>query len=130
MVDGMDFGELCNEYECISSPLVDQTTSDMDSNFRCDFLTFVLPVVNWKSYFLSNCRIQSGVLQSVQEMDMLSTSVLHHLELRHSSGHRDACSLQLRMENFVKNLSSHLPTQKKTYLDASGDPIKVSFTTI
>lgn len=25
MVDGMDFGELCNEFECISSPYVEST---------------------------------------------------------------------------------------------------------
>ncbi|KAG2404218.1 uncharacterized protein HKW66_Vig0111400 [Vigna angularis] len=29
MVDGMDFGELCNEFECISSPLVESTARQL-----------------------------------------------------------------------------------------------------
>lgn len=29
IVDGMDFGELCNEFECISSPLVEGTARQL-----------------------------------------------------------------------------------------------------
>lgn len=29
MVDGMDFGELCNEFECKSSPLVESTARQL-----------------------------------------------------------------------------------------------------
>lgn len=29
MVDGMDFGELCNDFECISSPLVESTARQL-----------------------------------------------------------------------------------------------------
>lgn len=29
IVDGMDFGELCNEFECISSPLVEATSRQL-----------------------------------------------------------------------------------------------------
>ena len=29
MVDGMEFGELCNEFECISSPLVESTARQL-----------------------------------------------------------------------------------------------------
>lgn len=29
IVDGMDFGELCNEFECISSPLVEATARQL-----------------------------------------------------------------------------------------------------
>lgn len=29
LVDGMDFGELCNEFECISSPLVESTARQL-----------------------------------------------------------------------------------------------------
>lgn len=29
MVDGMDFGELCNEFECISSPYVESTARQL-----------------------------------------------------------------------------------------------------
>lgn len=29
IVDGMDFGELCNEFECISSPLVESTARQL-----------------------------------------------------------------------------------------------------
>lgn len=28
-VDGMDFGELCNEFECVSSPLVESTARQL-----------------------------------------------------------------------------------------------------
>lgn len=29
LVDGMDFGELCNEFECVSSPLVESTARQL-----------------------------------------------------------------------------------------------------
>lgn len=29
IVDGLDFGELCNEFECISSPLVESTARQL-----------------------------------------------------------------------------------------------------
>lgn len=29
IVDGMNFGELCNEFECISSPLVESTARQL-----------------------------------------------------------------------------------------------------
>lgn len=29
LMDGMDFGELCNEFECISSPLVESTARQL-----------------------------------------------------------------------------------------------------
>lgn len=29
IVDGMEFGELCNEFECISSPLVESTARQL-----------------------------------------------------------------------------------------------------
>lgn len=29
IVDGIDFGELCNEFECISSPLVESTARQL-----------------------------------------------------------------------------------------------------
>ena len=29
IVDGMDFGKLCNEFECISSPLVESTARQL-----------------------------------------------------------------------------------------------------
>lgn len=29
LVDGMDFGELCNDFECISSPLVEATARQL-----------------------------------------------------------------------------------------------------
>lgn len=29
IVDGMDFGQLCNEFECISSPLVESTARQL-----------------------------------------------------------------------------------------------------
>lgn len=29
LVDGMDFGQLCNEFECISSPLVESTARQL-----------------------------------------------------------------------------------------------------
>lgn len=29
LVDGVDFGELCNEFECISSPLVESTARQL-----------------------------------------------------------------------------------------------------
>lgn len=29
LVDGLDFGELCNEFECISSPMVESTARQL-----------------------------------------------------------------------------------------------------
>lgn len=29
IVDGLDFGELCNEFECVSSPLVESTARQL-----------------------------------------------------------------------------------------------------
>ncbi|KAM3691303.1 uncharacterized protein LOC142607396 isoform X1 [Castanea sativa] len=93
IVDGMDFGELCNEFECISSPLVESTarqlvrdilelregnralgTYAVSVRYRDPVRSFAgrekykRPL--WATSALDNPTV------SVQEMGMLSTSVL------------------------------------------------------
>ncbi|KAG6645324.1 hypothetical protein I3843_08G110300 [Carya illinoinensis] len=93
IVDGMDFGELCNEFECISSPLVESTarqlardilelregnralgTYAVSVKYKDPVRTFTgrekykRPL--WATQALDNPTV------SVQEMTMLSTSVL------------------------------------------------------
>ncbi|KAG2693858.1 hypothetical protein I3760_08G115200 [Carya illinoinensis] len=93
IVDGMDFGELCNEFECISSPLVESTarqlardilelregnralgTYAVSVKYKDPVRTFTgrekykRPL--WATKALDNPTA------SVQEMTMLSTSVL------------------------------------------------------
>ncbi|KAF7817735.1 uncharacterized protein G2W53_023190 [Senna tora] len=90
IVDGMNFGELCNDFECISSPLVESTARqlardilDLRQGNRCFAIsvryrdplrTFIgrgkyeRPL--WATTALNNPSV------SVQQMVMLSTSVL------------------------------------------------------
>ncbi|KAL3523312.1 hypothetical protein ACH5RR_016146 [Cinchona calisaya] len=93
LVDGMDFGELCNEFECISSPLVEATARQLvrdilelreGNRALGTFATSVKykdPVRSftgrekykrplWATEALENPKV------SVQEMVMLSTSLL------------------------------------------------------
>ncbi|KAJ9169261.1 hypothetical protein P3X46_017469 [Hevea brasiliensis] len=93
IVDGMDFGELCNEFECISSPLVESTARQLARDIlelrqgNRALGTFAVsvrykdPVRSftgrekykrplWVTGALDNPSV------SVQEMVMLSTSVL------------------------------------------------------
>lgn len=93
MVDGMDFGELCNEFECISSPLVESTARQLardileqrEGNRALGIyavsVTYKDPIRSftgrekykralWATAALDNPSV------TVQEMVMLSTSVL------------------------------------------------------
>ncbi|XP_027350765.1 uncharacterized protein LOC113861877 [Abrus precatorius] len=93
MVDGMDFGELCNEFECISSPLVESTARQLardilelrEGNRSLGIfavsVTYKDPIRSftgrekykralWATSTLDNPSV------TVQEMVMLSTSVL------------------------------------------------------
>ncbi|XP_027926846.1 uncharacterized protein LOC114183880 [Vigna unguiculata] len=93
MVDGMDFGELCNEFECISSPLVESTARQLardileqrEGNRALGIfavsVTYKDPIRSftgrekykralWATGALDNASV------TVQEMVMLSTSVL------------------------------------------------------
>ncbi|GJN16950.1 hypothetical protein PR202_gb03979 [Eleusine coracana subsp. coracana] len=66
LVDGMDFGELCNEFECISSPYVEATARQIARDIielREDNRAF-------------NCYAVSVKYKTVQEMSMQSTSTL------------------------------------------------------
>lgn len=94
LVDGMDFGELCNEFECNSSPQVESTARRLvrdilelrDGNRA--FATFAVSVKYkdpirsftgrekykrplWITDALDNAKV------AIQEMGMLSTSVLN-----------------------------------------------------
>ncbi|XP_010673903.2 uncharacterized protein LOC104890207 [Beta vulgaris subsp. vulgaris] len=94
LMDGMDFGELCNEFECISSPLVESTARQLvrdilqlreGNRALGTFATSVKykdPVRSftgrekykrplWVTDALENTKV------AVQEMVMLSTSVLN-----------------------------------------------------
>lgn len=94
MVDGMDFGELCNEFECISSPLVESTARQLVRDIlelregNRALGTFAVSVKYkdpvrsftgrekykrqlWATDALENPRV------TVQQMVMLSTSVLN-----------------------------------------------------
>ncbi|KAE8009844.1 hypothetical protein FH972_006254 [Carpinus fangiana] len=93
IVDGMDFGELCNEFECISSPLVESTARQLARDILelregnralgtyAVSVTYRDPVRSfagrekykrplWATRALENPTVY------VQEMVMLSTSVL------------------------------------------------------
>ncbi|KAF5726336.1 hypothetical protein HS088_TW22G00013 [Tripterygium wilfordii] len=93
LVDGMDFGELCNEFECISSPLVESTARQLARDILelregnralgtyAVFVKYKDPVRSftgrekykrllWVTGALDNPSV------TVQEMVMLSTSVL------------------------------------------------------
>ncbi|BAT83517.1 hypothetical protein LR48_Vigan03g039200 [Vigna angularis] len=93
MVDGMDFGELCNEFECISSPLVESTARQLARDILeqregnralgvfAVSVTYKDPIRSftgrekykralWATGALDNASV------TVQEMVMLSTSVL------------------------------------------------------
>ncbi|TKY65343.1 hypothetical protein E2542_SST08201 [Spatholobus suberectus] len=93
MIDGMDFGELCNEFECISSPLVESTARQLardilelrEGNRALGIfalsVTYKDPISSftgrekykrplWATRALDNPSV------TVQEMVMLSTSVL------------------------------------------------------
>ncbi|KAG5008195.1 hypothetical protein AAZX31_09G228500 [Glycine max] len=93
MVDGMDFGELCNEFECISSPLVESTARQLardilelrEENRALGIfavsVSYKDPIRSftgrekykrrlWATSALDNPSV------TVQEMVMLSTSVL------------------------------------------------------
>ncbi|KAF5745878.1 hypothetical protein HS088_TW06G00043 [Tripterygium wilfordii] len=93
LVDGMDFGELCNEFECISSPLVESTARQLARDILelregnpilgtyAVFVKYKDPVRSftgrekykrplWVTAALDNPSV------TVQEMVMLSTSVL------------------------------------------------------
>lgn len=94
IVDGMDFGELCNEFECISSPLVESTARQLVRDIlqlregNRALGTFAVSVKYkdpvrsftgrekykrplWVTDALQNAKA------TVQEMVMLSTSVLN-----------------------------------------------------
>ncbi|KAK7340376.1 hypothetical protein VNO77_21078 [Canavalia gladiata] len=93
MVDGMEFGELCNEFECISSPLVESTARQLARDIlelregNRAFGVFAVSV-RYKDPIRSFSGREkykrplwvTGALHnpsvSVQEMVMLSTSVL------------------------------------------------------
>lgn len=93
LVDGMDFGELCNDFECISSPQVESTARQLARDIlelregNRAFNTFAVSVKYkdpvrsftgrekykrplWITDALENTRV------AVQEMEMMSTSVL------------------------------------------------------
>ncbi|ESR41853.1 transmembrane protein [Citrus sinensis] len=66
IVDGMDFGELCNEFECISSPLVESTARQL-----------VRDILELREGNRALGTFAVSVkYKTVQEMVMLSTSVL------------------------------------------------------
>ncbi|GFQ00389.1 hypothetical protein PHJA_002182900 [Phtheirospermum japonicum] len=101
IVDGMDFGELCDEFECISSPLVESSARQLvrdilelrqGSRALGTFAVSVKykdPVRSftgrdkykrrlWATDALENPTVSVHLLsQSVQKMVMLSTSVLN-----------------------------------------------------
>ncbi|KAG4922525.1 hypothetical protein AAZX31_18G223600 [Glycine max] len=93
MVDGMDFGELCNEFECISSPLVESTARQLardilelrEGNRALGIFAVSVaykdPIRSFTGREKYKRRLwATGALDNpsvtVQEMVMLSTSVL------------------------------------------------------
>ncbi|MED6107699.1 hypothetical protein PIB30_016530 [Stylosanthes scabra] len=93
IVDGMDFGELCNEFECISSPLVESTARQLardilelrEGNRALATIAVSVkyrdPVRSFTGREKYNRPLwATGALDkpsvSVQEMVMLSTSIL------------------------------------------------------
>ncbi|XP_039137744.1 uncharacterized protein LOC120275279 [Dioscorea cayenensis subsp. rotundata] len=94
LVDGMDFGELCNDFECISSPLVESTARQLvrdilemreqNRSFGCFSVSIKYkdPVRNFIGREKYNRPLwATDALEkptaTVQEMVMLSTSVLN-----------------------------------------------------
>ncbi|RLN04569.1 uncharacterized protein C2845_PM13G16920 [Panicum miliaceum] len=93
MVDGMDFGELCNEFECISSPYVESTARQLARDilelrednraFSCyavsvkykDPLRTFVGRENYKRPLWITKALENPVV-TVQEMSMQSTSNL------------------------------------------------------
>ncbi|KAK6911747.1 hypothetical protein RJ641_023840 [Dillenia turbinata] len=93
IVDGMDFGELCNEFECISSPLVESTARQLvrdiielrEDNRALGCFAVSVKYKDPVRSFTGREKYKrpqwaTGALDkpsvSVQEMVMLSTSVL------------------------------------------------------
>ncbi|RDY07825.1 hypothetical protein CR513_08006 [Mucuna pruriens] len=93
MVDGMDFGELCNEFECISSPLVESTARQLardilelrEGNRALGIFAVNVSYKDPIRSFTGRDKYKrqlwaTGALENpsvtVQEMVMLSTSVL------------------------------------------------------
>ncbi|KAK4762402.1 hypothetical protein SAY86_008170 [Trapa natans] len=93
IVDGMDFGELCNEFECISSPLVESTARQLvrdilelrEGNRALGTYAVFVKYKDPVRSFMGRDKYKrplwvTGALEnpsvSVQEMVMLSTSVL------------------------------------------------------
>ncbi|GAB2211915.1 hypothetical protein Droror1_Dr00025254 [Drosera rotundifolia] len=93
IVDGMDFGELCNEFECISSPLVESTARQLARDIlelrekNRAFGVYAIsvkykdPVRSFTGHekykrplWATNAMANPTV--AVQEMKMLSTSIL------------------------------------------------------
>uniref|UniRef100_A0A0A0LXP7 Uncharacterized protein n=1 Tax=Cucumis sativus TaxID=3659 RepID=A0A0A0LXP7_CUCSA len=93
IVDGMDFGELCNEFECISSPLVESTARQLArdilqlrqgdrslGNFAV-FVKYKDPIrkftgrEKYKRQLWATSALDNPTT-SVQEMVMMSTSIL------------------------------------------------------
>lgn len=64
IVDGMDFGELCNEFECLSSPLVESTARQLARDIleqrsgNRALGTFAVSVV----YKVLTCLVQTSTL--------------------------------------------------------------------
>ncbi|KAK7243234.1 hypothetical protein RIF29_38025 [Crotalaria pallida] len=93
IVDGMDFGELCNEFECISSPLVESTARQLARDIlelregNRALGTFAVSVrykdpvrsftgrEKYKRQLWATTKLDKPSV-TVQEMIMLSTSVL------------------------------------------------------
>ncbi|KAK8535570.1 hypothetical protein V6N13_082056 [Hibiscus sabdariffa] len=93
IVDGMDFGELCNEFECISSPLVESTARQLvrdilelrEGNRALGTYAVSVKYKDPTRSFTGRDKYKrllwiTGALENptvrVQEMVMLSTSVL------------------------------------------------------
>ncbi|TYJ24317.1 hypothetical protein E1A91_A08G252700v1 [Gossypium mustelinum] len=94
IVDGMDFGELCNEFECISSPLVESTARQLvrdilelrEGNRALGTYAVSVKYKDPVRSFTGREKYKrplwiTGALENptvrVQEMVMLSTSVLN-----------------------------------------------------
>ncbi|MBA0647101.1 hypothetical protein Goklo_015010 [Gossypium klotzschianum] len=94
IVDGMDFGELCNEFECISSPLVESTARQLvrdilelrEGNRALGTYAVSVKYKDPARSFTGREKYKrplwiTGALENptvrVQEMVMLSTSVLN-----------------------------------------------------
>ncbi|GKV41025.1 hypothetical protein SLEP1_g48606 [Rubroshorea leprosula] len=94
IVDGMDFGELCNEFECISSPLVESTARQLvrdilelrEGNRALGTYAVSVKYKDPVRSFTGREKYKrplwvTGALEkpfvAVQEMVMLSTSVLN-----------------------------------------------------